>query len=81
MSMFILCGLDSNRERKMRAKKHYISLVKFIRDSNKKIQLEENTKRLKLLPENCLSYAISLLAHNFKIDSLKDETSIKHLKE
>ena len=29
----------------------------------------------------CLSYAVSLLAHNIKIESLKDETKVKQIKE
>lgn len=29
----------------------------------------------------CLSYAVSLLAHNIKIDNIKDEHKVKQIKE
>lgn len=94
MSIFILSGLDPNRDRKIRVKKLYIGLIKLIRDANKKkLQImlndektasdinELNDIKTKSQPENCLPYAISLLAHNTKIDSLKDEAIIKQIKE
>jgi hypothetical protein len=82
MAILILSALDTNRERKLRVKKIYIGLIKTIREQNKRVRpSEQNESRTKSLPENCLPYAISLLAHNCKLDSLKDEVAIKQLKE
>ena len=87
ISILALTALDTNRDRKSRAKKSYFSLIKLIHDQNKKrsIMTAHNDDsmeiKIKSLPENSLPYSISLLAHNCKIESLKDEISIKHLKE
>ena len=84
MSIFILSAFDTNRERKLRVKKIYIGLIKTIHNQNKKIRVDaENANEMKTknLPENCLPYAISLLAHNCKLDSWKDEVAMKQLKE
>lgn len=35
----------------------------------------------RILPEMCLPYAVSLMAHNIKIDSLKDDHKVKQVKE
>ncbi len=35
----------------------------------------------KMLPEKCLPYAISLLAHNTKIESISEESKVKQIKE
>ena len=84
MSIFSLSGLDSNRERRARIKKIYSALITRIRlidAKNQKKQLESNVQRTRILPEMCLPYAVSLLAHNVQIDSLKDETKVKQVKE
>jgi hypothetical protein len=82
ISILTLAALDTNRDRKSRAKKSYFSLIKLIHNQNKKRVTEESLElKTKSLPENCLPYSISLLAHNCKLESLKDEVSIKHLKE
>jgi hypothetical protein len=88
MSMFILSGLDQNRERKARVKKLVYGLVKLFRESNKKIQSistvsdnQQQVLKANNLPEYSLSLAISLLAHNCKIDSLKDEVTVKQIKD
>jgi hypothetical protein len=85
MAIFILSGLDHNRERKARVKKIICGMVKLFRESNKKIKsTTDNQQQLlkaKNLPEYALSLAISLLAHNCKIDSLKDEVTVKQIKD
>lgn len=83
MSIFALCGFDVNRERKVRVKKLYTALVKNIRLNDAKEQRNQtaNTQKPRILPEMCLPYAVSLLAHNTKIDSLKDDAKIKQVKE
>ena len=84
MSMFALSGLDTNRERKTRIKKIYSSLIAKIRLNdikNQKKQLESKVQRTRILPEMCLPYAVSLLAHNTHIDSLKEDTKVKQVKE
>ena len=83
MSMFALCGFDSNRERKVRVKKLYSALVKSIRSNDAKEQRSQaaSAPKPRILPEMCLPYAVSLLAHNTKIDSLKDDAKIKQVKE
>lgn len=109
MSMFILTGLDVNRERKAKVKKLYVSLIKMYRVNDAKEQalgaakqaqqaskgscygllrcqvfiyyFNFNKLKVRILPEMCLSYAVSLLAHNVKLDSLKDEHKVKQIKE
>lgn len=76
MGIFALVGLDTNRERKARVKKIFSALIKNIKLSDSKDQSKN-----RLLPEKCLPYAISLLAHNIQIDSLKDESKVKQIKE
>ena len=84
----MLAALDTNRERKNRVKKSYVAIVKLIHEQNKKLRGMTNDENgdskgivTKNLPENCLPYAINLLAHNCKLESSKDEAGIKHLKE
>ncbi len=82
MAILILSALDTNSERKLRVEKIYIGLIKTIRKGNRRVRPSEpNESRTKSFPENCLPYAISLLAHNCKLDSLKDEVAIWQLKE
>lgn len=78
MSLFVLCGLDSNKERKSKVKKIYSSLIKQFRQAD---QSKQSNSKGRVLPEICLSYAVSLLAHNIKIDSLKDDHKVKQVKE
>lgn len=43
---------------------------------------QTTVNKARIVPEMCLSYAVSLLAHNIKIDSLvKDESKVKQIKE
>lgn len=84
MSIFALSGLDTNRERKTRIKKIYSTLIAKIRLNdikNQKKQLESKVQRTRILPEMCLPYAVSLLAHNTNIDSLKEDSKVKQVKE
>jgi sister chromatid cohesion protein PDS5 len=96
MSIFALCGLDTNKERKVRVKGLYSTLIKKIRMDDAKEQTRQKnavnsqqqqqqqqpvTPKARIFPELCLSYAVSLLAHNIKIDSLKDDAKIKQIKE
>lgn len=88
MSLFALCGFDTNRERRNKYKKNYLNVLKIFQDANKRVDVnadrENNETKpnwVKNLPENCLPYVISLLAHHSKIDSMKDETQIKQIKE
>jgi len=84
MAMFALNGLDSNRERRARIKKIYASLIARIRAadaSNQKKQIQANVQRARILPEMCLPYAVSLLAHNTQIDTLKEDAKVKQVKE
>ena len=88
MSMFALCGFDGSRERKSKVKKIYSQLVKQIRLQDQKKQQQHHQSKdsngpapPRILPEMCLSFAVSILAHNIKIDSLKDETKVKQIKE
>jgi sister-chromatid-cohesion protein PDS5 len=80
MSLFALCGLDVSRERKARVKKIYSQLIKSIRLNNSSSSVKDSNKT-RIVPEMCLSYAVSLLAHNIKIDSLKDDHKLKQIKE
>lgn len=84
MSIFVLSGLDSNRERRVKIKKIYSTLITRIRQTdakNQKKQLESSVQRTRILPEMCLPYAVSVLAHNIQIDSLKDDTKVRQVKE
>jgi hypothetical protein len=89
MSIFALSGLDTSKERKTRIKRLYSSLIKTIRMNDAKEQTRQKTtgqqttvSKTRIVPEMCLSYAVSLLAHNIKIDSLvKDEGKVKQIKE
>lgn len=84
MSMFALSGLDTNRERRVKIKKIYSTLITRIRlndAKNQKKQMEANLPRTRILPEMCLPYAVSLLAHNLHIDSLKEDNKVKQVKE
>lgn len=84
MSIFALSGLDSNRERRAKIKKIYSTLITRIRQTdakNQKKQLESNVQRTRILPEMCLPYAVSVLAHNIQIDSLKDDAKVRQVKE
>ena len=84
MSFFALSGFDSNRERRARIKKIYSALIARIRltdAKNQKKQLETNVQRTRILPEMCLPYAVSLLAHNSQIDSLNNDSKVKQIKE
>jgi len=84
MSIFSLTGLDSNRERRGRIKKIYSNLITRIRVAdakNQKKQILENIQRSRILPEMCLPYAVSLLAHNIQIETLKDDSKVKQVKE
>ena len=78
MGIFSLCGLDGNKERKAKVKKIYTSLIKQYRQTDGK---EQQGQKGRILPEMCLSYAVSLMAHNIKIDSLKDDNKVKQIKE
>ncbi len=80
MSMFALSGFDGSRDRKSRVKKIFSQLVKSLRANDQKKQMLKNPPP-RILPEMCLPFAVSLLAHNCKIDSLKDETKVKQIKE
>ncbi len=35
----------------------------------------------RILPDMCLPYAVSLMAHNIRIESLKEEHKVKQIKE
>jgi hypothetical protein len=87
IGIFALSGFDLNRERKTKAKKIYTQLIKQIRLAEAKQQQQRATatgtvqQRPKIQPEICLPYAISLLAHNIKIESAKDDHKMKQIKE
>jgi hypothetical protein len=87
MAMFALCGFDGSRERKSKVRKIYSQLIKQIRLQDQKKQQQHQLKDPngtappRILPEMCLSFSVSILAHNIKIDSLKDETKVKQIKE
>lgn len=86
MSIFALCGFDASRERKSRVKKIYSELIKSVRLSDQLQQQRLNQQKdakpvSRILPEMSLSIAVSLLAHYIKIDSLKDESKVKQIKE
>ena len=48
---------------------------------NQKKQIQANVQRSRVLPEMCLPYAVSLLAHNTHIDTLKEDGKVKQVKE
>jgi hypothetical protein len=91
MAYFALLGFDQSRERRMRVKRIYISLVKSLRESDAKLQqqniLQQRSAQSgtvttnRVLPEMCLAYAVSLIAHNTRIDSIKDEAKVKQIRE
>jgi hypothetical protein len=91
MAYFALIGFEQNRERRMRVKKIYTSLVKSLRENDAKLQQQQFQQQRsseagtaavnRVLPEMCLAYAISLLAHNTRIDSIKDEAKVKQIRE
>lgn len=85
MAFFALVGLDTSRDRKTRVKKLYSQLIRKYRlmsDANtKSADPTTNPQKTRILPEMCLSYAVSLLAHNIRLDNIKDDHKVKQVKE